>query len=275
MPTITNLHIYPIKSCAGVTLQQAMLTAAGIEGDRAFMLVTPDGRMLSQRSHPTMALIRPRPADRGLRVAVHDRDDLEIEVDPSGPDIEVKLFRDNLTLVDQGNVAADWFSSVLGGPCRLVWSGTDLMRTGAVGDGPVGTGNLGQLSTRQFYDAGPLLLCNQASLDRFNRQRGGNAVSIDRFRPNIVVTGAPAGDELTWPGLRGREVALRNRLPCERCELPNVDQETGRVDQDVYQDLRSHVARLDDRYSAGYPFGAYMGALQTGGISVGEELTVA
>ena len=58
--TIGALWVFPIKSCAGIAVQQARLLASGLEWDRAWMVVDAQGRFITQREVPQMALIQPR-----------------------------------------------------------------------------------------------------------------------------------------------------------------------------------------------------------------------
>src|ERR1700712_2957733 len=55
---LSALHIYPVKSCRGLSVQSAELDDHGLVGDRRFMVVSAiDGMFLTQRTHPRMALI--------------------------------------------------------------------------------------------------------------------------------------------------------------------------------------------------------------------------
>src|SRR5512139_4243887 len=67
---LTALNVFPLKSGGGTPLESAELTPAGLRHDREFMLVTPDGRFLSQREHPELALLRPSYDGRKLRIDV-------------------------------------------------------------------------------------------------------------------------------------------------------------------------------------------------------------
>lgn len=54
---ISELRLYPIKSCRGLSVDRATIEARGFAGDRRAMIVRPDGAALTQRSHPAMAQI--------------------------------------------------------------------------------------------------------------------------------------------------------------------------------------------------------------------------
>ncbi|OTP70765.1 putative iron-sulfur binding protein [Caballeronia sordidicola] len=44
MPNISNLYVYPIKSCAGVALNRARLQLSGLEYDRSWMVTDTSGQ---------------------------------------------------------------------------------------------------------------------------------------------------------------------------------------------------------------------------------------
>ncbi|MFC3979892.1 MOSC domain-containing protein [Streptosporangium jomthongense] len=218
---VTELNVYPLKSCAGTALREAEITPRGIRHDRELMLVSPDGTHLSQREVPGMALLRP----------VYDGDKLRVEPpDPSAtaplahevrrdlPARDITLFNAPHRGVDQGEEAADWFSTVLGVPCRLVCFPDDHVRRinprHAVGE-------------LRYADALPLLVTSAESLAELNT-RLAEPVPMNRFRPNIVVSGwREPFEEDGVRRLRIGEIEVELVKPCGRCVIVNVDQATG------------------------------------------------
>lgn len=77
-----------------------------------------------------------------------------------------------------------------------------------------------------FADGYPYLLANEASL-RDLQQRCPASVSIEQFRPNLVVTGAAAWDEDSWKVIRVGEVVFDVAKPCSRCIFTTVSPERG------------------------------------------------
>src|SRR2546428_13793215 len=122
MPTLTALTLYPIKSCAGIALQQATLTAAGLMHaqihDREWMVVDAQGEFLTQRSHPTMALITPD-LDIGADMLILHAPALGLAplslalarpAAGSVPKLQVRAWDDLVSADDCGDAAAPWFS---------------------------------------------------------------------------------------------------------------------------------------------------------------------
>ncbi|MEV8630864.1 MOSC N-terminal beta barrel domain-containing protein [Streptosporangium sp. NPDC051023] len=219
---VTELNVYPLKSGGGTTLREAEITPRGIRHDRELMLVTPDGRHLSQREIPRLALLRPVYDGWKLRVEPVDpavvATPLVHDVRRDGEARDITLFRAPSRGVDQGDAAADWFSAVLGTACRLVCFPDDHVRPL---DPRYATGEVG------YADTLPLLVTSPESLAELNT-RLPEPVPMNRFRPNIVVSG--------WDGPFGEDRARRLRIgevevdlvrSCGRCMIVNVDQATG------------------------------------------------
>ncbi|HET8746798.1 MAG TPA: MOSC N-terminal beta barrel domain-containing protein [Ramlibacter sp.] len=238
---IARLFVYPVKSCAGVELREAVLTETGLDLDRAWMVVDEKGDFVSQRELPRMALIRPqiRLSDVVLRapgmLALH------LQIDTVEEPVKVRVWDDEVQAYDMGAVAAQWFSDFLGRPLRLVRFDPEQQRLASrkwTGDAEAPT---------QFQDGYPLLVTSTASLDLLNARlaaAGHAAVGIERFRPNIVLAGLEAHDEDRLELIRiaadEGQVQLRPVKPCSRCPIPNVDPATAQVDPVVTDTLQSY-----------------------------------
>ena len=221
--TIARLFVYPVKSCAGVELREALLTETGLDLDRAWMVVDEDGEFVSQRELPRMALIRPtiRLSDVVLRapgmLALH------LQIDTVEEPVKVRVWDDEVPAYDMGAVAAQWFTDFLGRKLRLVRFDPDHRRLSSL----QWTG--GVEAPNQFADGYPLLLASTASLDLLNAKlaaAGHAPVGIERFRPNIVLAGLEAHDEdrleLVSIATDEGEVQLRPVKPCSRCPMRSV-----------------------------------------------------
>ena len=86
---------------------------------------------------------------------------------------------------------------------------------------------MGTRAVALFPPAYPLLLASESSLADLNRRLPA-PLPMNRFRPNLVVRGAPAWAEDGWKRIRIGAVELALVKPCPRCAIPSVDQETGR-----------------------------------------------
>jgi uncharacterized protein len=225
--TIARLFVYPVKSCAGVELREALLTETGLDLDRAWMVVDAQGRFLTQRQLPRMALIRPQLRLGEVVLRAPGMLALHLAIDAVEAPARVRVWDDELEAYDMGAVAAQWFSDFLGQPLRLARFDPEQRR---VSDRQW-TGDVEALN--QFSDGFPLLVAGQASLDDLNARlqgAGQAAVGIERFRPNVVLAGLGAYEEDRLPLVRiaaAQAVELRLVKPCGRCPIPNVDPATG------------------------------------------------
>lgn len=235
MATISQLNVYPIKSCAGIALDEARLFAHGLEYDRHWMLVDTNGRFVTQRTMPRMALIETELAGGELVVRAPGQTPFHTPLDASALSeaarIEVTVWRSTLTALDTGAEAAQWFSAFLGAPLRLVRFDPSAQRIAnreRTGD---------TIAPLRFADGYPLLVIGQASLDDLNARlakKGVDAIPMNRFRPNLVLRGIEAYEEDYIDTLRiateASEIGLRIVKPCTRCPIPTIDQLSGAPD---------------------------------------------
>lgn len=217
---VSELYRYPVKSLRGERLDAAELDGFGVVGDRRWMVVDPEGRFLTQRELPQMTRVQARHLAGGLRLTHSaDRDCIEVPVPSSGVEIEVTVWRDRCVARLADSASNRWLSAKLGRECRLVFMPSDSVRVvdpafGAPGD-RVG-----------FADGFPLLLIGAGSLQSLN-ERLEQPVTIERFRPNVVVSTSEPHVEDGWRriALGGVECAVVK--PCSRCSIPRIDPETG------------------------------------------------
>ncbi|QLD50438.1 MOSC domain-containing protein [Paraburkholderia fungorum] len=239
MPTISELFVYPIKSCAGIALNEARLLATGLEYDRYWMVTDPDGTMLTQRVYPRLALITVEIGQHELLIRAPGMSVLRTPLDAAAlgaaPKVQTVVWRDAVYGLDTGEASAAWFSAFLGVPARLLRFNPERER---IVD-PEYTSSVGGATT-YFADGFPLLVIGQASLDDLNvrlNSKGAPSIPIDRFRPNVVLTGLEAYEEdyiesLNVDGTQGQDVQLQLVKLCSRCPMPTVDQAKGAPDPD-------------------------------------------
>ena len=260
--TISELYIYPVKSCAGIAVQAAKLTRTGFEHDREWMLVREGGWFVTQRQYPRMALIQPRVSADGLVLNAPDMPEIIIPILTGGgaKTLEVRVWDDLMTGADQGDEASAWLSKFLDAPVRLVRQ---------EGERPLG--NKYQVTGKDnvsFADSFPLLLVSQASLDDLN-SRMDKLVPITRFRPNIVVAGGTAFQEDDWRKLQVGGITLHLPKQCSRCEIITIDQKTAIKDIEPMETLSSY------RYKTkGIIFGKNTVAEQLKTLHVGDAIDV-
>ncbi|GHF55697.1 molybdenum cofactor sulfurase [Kitasatospora xanthocidica] len=264
MATVTELRYYPVKGCGGVSAARAELTPAGLAHDREFMVVDELGVFRSQRRDPLLAAVRPVVLEGGqvLALAAAGVEPLTVAVDTEGPRREVRLFGAPFLGIDQGKEAADWFSEVLGVPSRLVRVPPEHDR---VTDGLTP-------GTSGYADSSAVHLLSRATLDRFNELSGAAALSVDRFRPNLVVDGWPephTEDLVRRLTVGGAELGY-TKLAI-RCAVTMVDQSSGA--KAGPEPLRT-LARYRRAAAGGVAFGSKFSVLRPGSLRVGDELSV-
>ena len=281
---IANLFVYPVKSCAGVALQESVLTEAGLDLDRAWMVVDADGEFVSQREVPRMALIRPQLKAHEVVLRAPGMLALHLQIDTVEKATQARVWDDVVSAFDMGDLAAQWFSDFLAdrgnvapgraSKYRLVRFDPEHQRLSSM------QWTAGVAAPNQFSDGFALLVTSTASLDGLNRRlqaQGLAAVGIERFRPNIVLSGLEEHDEDRLDGMRiatGSGAALlRPVKPCARCTIPNIDPLTG-LDMPAVGDMLQSY-RQDARLNGAVTFG--MNAIVIEGadqvLKVGQPVT--
>lgn len=252
--TIARLFVYPVKSCAGIEVREALLTETGLDLDRAWMVVDADGMFLTQRSLPRMALIRPQLKSEELVLRAPGMLALHVAIDAVEAPATVTVWRDTVPAWDLGAVAAQWFTDFLGQPCRLVRFDPEYRRLSSLD----WTGGIE--APNQFADGFPVLVASEASLHELNGRleaAGHGAVGIERFRPNVVLGGVDAHDEDRVDLVRVEggdgEIHLQPVKPCARCPIPDIDPATAQSSPEVNDTLRSY--RQDKRLDGAVTFG--------------------
>lgn len=222
---IASLHLYPVKSCRGIAVETVELDQRGIVGDRRFLVVDPQGKAVTQRTVPRMALIETMLTASTLILQMQGGGEVSIPRASTGAPLRSVDIWSSLGLQaeDCGEEPAAWLSEALGFPVRLVRAGPDFHR-------PVKPSKASPGDEVAFTDAYPLLAISQASLDDLNQRlfsAGHDAVPMDRFRPNLVVAGCTPYEEDTWTRVSSGDTVLRAAGPCARCIMTTTDQHTG------------------------------------------------
>lgn len=272
--TIARLFVYPVKSCAGVEVTEAILTETGLEFDRAWMVVDEAGEFVSQRELPRMALIQPRLRHADMILRAPGMLALHISLNEVESPATVRLWDEEVKAYDMGAVAAQWFSDFLGRKLRLVRFDPDHPRL----SDRKWTG--GVEAFNQFNDGFAVLVVSEASLSGLNTRLEGAGqapVTIQRFRPNIVLAGVEAHDEDRLDVMRiegeSGQVQLKAVKPCARCPIPNVDPATGTSSPEVSDMLQGY--RRNDAMKGAVTFGmnaiVLAGAEQT--LKVGQAVS--
>ena len=221
--TLTDLNIYPVKSCRGIAKTSAILEPTGLADDRHWMLVRPNGRFITQREYPRMALISTQVDSEALTLGAPYLANLKVARNGAGESRPVTVWKFDGRGIDCGDAAAAWVTQYLETPLRLVRFDVDMPRVCS----PEWTGDTRAVT--EFSDGYPILVISRASLAELN-SRLPKALPMERFRPNLVIDGVEAYDEDRMHELRAGPVTLRIVKPCTRCSITTTDQQRGAVD---------------------------------------------
>jgi uncharacterized protein len=238
---LAEIHTYPIKGCYRVEWEQAEVEPWGLAGDRRWLVVDPEtGLAMTQRDIRAMTQVRPGPVPGGLRLRAPGVDDLMVTRPAAAELIDVTVWSSTVAATPAGDVADDWLSIALDRKVRLVWLDDPTRRAVEPGYGQPG-------DTVSFADGYPLLLANIGSLAVLNdliaeSESAEGPLPITRFRPNLVIGGAPAWAEDGWTGRRIRVggVTFRVPKPCGRCVVTTTDQESGERGREPLHTLGRH-----------------------------------
>ncbi|MGW1296566.1 MOSC domain-containing protein [Streptomyces sp. NPDC002533] len=287
MATVVDLITYPVKGCAGTSVDGTHLTPAGLAHDRSFMVVSVEGVFRTQRRDPRLALVRPTVSADGSRLTLASAEQeqeggpgaLHLDVTTSAPRRDVDLFGTTYQGIDQGDEAAAWLTDFLGTPSRLVRVPPEHDRkTDGLTPGTSG-----------YADSSAVHMLSRASLAHLHTrlaERGAPLLAMDRFRPNIVIDSHPEGCQgedgaADWAAEPHAEDRIRRATIgaaelgytklAVRCAVTLVDQEAGaRGGPEPLRTLADYR-----RFSAGgVVFGAKFAVVRPGKLSVGDEVAV-
>ncbi|MFD1255458.1 MOSC domain-containing protein [Mucilaginibacter terrae] len=263
MAHISQLYIYPVKSLGAISLQQSEVTSRGLRYDRRWMLIDEKNRFLSQRKYPQMSLFHLILQENGIKVTYQ----------PTGQHIIIPYKPQTNTVVEvdvwdslcTGNYVSEevdeWFSTLLNITCRLIYMTDDSLRQ--VDERYAGPGHI-----TSFSDGYPILLISEASLADLNT-RLTHPVSINRFRPNIVIKGTEAYLEDCLQHFEAGGISFYGVKPCARCVMIGVDPLTANTGAEPLKTLASYRKVNNKIY-----FGQNLIHKGEGTISIGDELNI-
>ena len=217
---LSSIHLYPVKSLAGIEVKYWPVNRRGLFLDRHWMIVDEEGRFLSQRSHPEMATIKTSLDNESLTISTAGMGGLGVAIEQDAAATkEVSIWRDNCTAHCVGKEADEWFSEVLKESCHLVYLPAESKRW--VEEEYAEPGD--QVA---FADAYPFLVIGTASLDDLNSKLD-TPIEMSRFRPNLIIKTNKPYVEDQWRRIQIGSIPLRLPKPCSRCTIPNVNPDTG------------------------------------------------
>lgn len=263
MITVSNLIYYPIKACRGIEVGSACVERMGLEHDRRMMVVTPEGRFLTQREYPRLALVAPKIIDGTLELSAPNYDSIQVGVQTSGTPIHVDIWKSKgVHAIDQGEDAARWFSDWLGRQVRLVHFADGYRRK--VNEQYAVNAD----DHTAFADGYPILLISEEGLQDLN-SRLESPLPMNRFRPNLVVRGGEPFAEDTWNRIRIGSVELAVVKPCARCVVTTIDKDTLERSKEPLKALAGYR-----RHQHGVIFGQNVIPLNEGRVGLGMTVEI-
>lgn len=224
---IGGLFTYPVKGCAAVPLAEATVTRRGLAHDRRWAVATPTGRVLTQREVPELARLHCWFTGDGALGLMVEGKRFEAPTPGTGAPFRVKVWSDDVEAEAFGGDLDEALSALIARPARLVHFPEDAHRPC---DATIAPG-----AETGFADGYPILVTNEATLvwlDERLLETGGLPVPMSRFRPNLVLEGAPTNAEDEHERLAADGLVLDLVKPCDRCVVTTIDQETGTPDGD-------------------------------------------
>jgi len=229
---LASIHIYPVKSLGGFSVPEVRLTDRGLDHDRRWMLIGPDGRFLSQREAPAIACLHCMPHGTGFLVT-DTRNGNTVNLPwtlVDGEHVQAQVWDDPLQLRLGPAHAHEWFSEALERPVRLAYMPDRTVRT---------TDPRYADARVALNDAFPALIISQTSLDDLNARLAA-PVPMERFRPNFVIAEGKPFQEDDWKEISIGAVRFAIVKPCARCVIVNTDQQNGERSQEPLRTLATY-----------------------------------
>jgi hypothetical protein len=277
MIQVTDIYIYPVKSLKGIQIMEAEAGMRGLRYDREWMITDSDYQFLTQREIEAMATITVSVSKNCLLIQSIDGDELKVDLNAERSGlVKVSVWDDTCDAYDEGEVASYWLTDKLG-----YWQGRTLrlVRFSSDGKRPVPAKYLhGREAESAFSDQFPFLITSWDSLEKLNEglvENGKQEVTMDRFRPNIVIGDIDGIENKTLLDLvcQDGNYEFGLRKPCKRCKITTINQNSGEI-----IDFKEPLATLtslgfsDDNYGAYFGQNAILLSDQNCIISVGDVL---
>jgi uncharacterized protein YcbX len=266
--TLSALNVYPVKGLKGIALTQARCTERGLEHDRRWMVVDPEDNFLSQRELPKMATIW---TEIGKGISPCRRPTWTRWTYPSRRRIRL---------------ASCWSPSGTPNARRSRFGRSRRVALGLPVDGVplrLHARQVRRLSNPKYAGEGKLvgfadgyayLLTADESLADLNARlaaRKQGEVPMNRFRPNLVISGAEPYAEDGWKRIHIGQATFAAAKPCGRCQVPTTDQATGEV---TGPEPLATLATYRDSKEFGTMFGMNLVMEKVGVVRVGDEVRV-
>jgi uncharacterized protein YcbX len=261
-PYLSQLFVYPVKSCAGIRVEQWPVVETGLLYDRKWMLIDANQQFLSQRTLPKMALIQPTLTAESVILSAPGMSNIQFPLNSeNGETIASQVWHDTCRARVVSAEVDAWVSEFLQTPCRLVYQPLEAIRA-------VDSQYAHASDQVSFADGFPFLILSESSLNALN-QKANLDLTMARFRPNLVIADCEAYAEDSWRGIRIGEIDFRLPKPCSRCAVPGIDPHTAQSSKAPLQALNQFR-----RWQGKIYFGQNALHDQLGTLQVGDKVVV-
>lgn len=268
MSRIAGLFIYPVKGCGGYALDACRVVPGGLEGDRRYMIIDETGRMVTRREEARLAEFAIAPSVSGFSVLTQGPREVPLELPEKWEDapgefsdtIECSVWSDQ-PLSRLHKEGSRWFSRALGRAVRLVYLPDESLRQ-------VNPARSKPGDVVSFADGYPLLLASESSLAELN-SRLPTPIGMERFRPNVVVSGAPSFAEDEWATITLGTIRCAVPKLCDRCVVTTITEGTGEKGKEPLRTLATFR-----RWNGAVWFGANIIPSSAGILRIGESVSV-
>lgn len=218
---LSEIFVYPIKACAGISLEESRVVERGLAFDRRYLLVDGTGTFVSQREAHRLCLVKTAFADDRILVSAPGAGCLELPREPAAAELTPQPYRvwDSTGQAVRHAEGSRWFSALLNDELSLLYMPDSERR--AVNPKRARPGDI-----VSFADGYPLLLTSEASLRDLNARLPA-PLDMRRFRPNLVISGCEPYAEDGFASLRIGALSFRGVKRCERCVVTTLDPDTG------------------------------------------------
>lgn len=262
---LTSIVLYPVKSCRGIEVDRARVEKRGLALDRRWMVADERGRFVSQREEPRLSLVDVSIEGDVIHLSSAGAGQARVPITTDdGARRQVGVWGRHTGAIVHDE-ASHWMSAFLGRDVSVVHLSDTI-------DSPMSSSRAKPGDEVSFADGYPLLVASEESLADLGARieaRGSAAVPMVRFRPNVVVRGAPAWDEDAWATLTIGSVTLRAPKPCERCVMTTIDPATARLGLEPLRTLATFRRR-----DHGVWFGVNLVPDTLGEIQIGDAVRI-
>ena len=229
-PVLSGIFVYPVKSLSGIKVSNWQVNAKGLLHDRKWMLIDNQHQFLSQRKIPKMCLIKTQLTDSELTLSAEGYGCVSLPVNPDdGETCNTRIWNDSVLAKTTSKLADQWLSDFLDIQCQLVYQPDNIVRS-------VDPDYAKKTDQVNFSDGFPFLIVSEASLNALNNEMNLQ-LSIERFRPNLVISECDAYAEDKWREISINNVAFRLPKPCSRCAVPTINPATAEKSKEPLRTL--------------------------------------